>query len=382
MKPRELYRLARQREKAMLRLLERLVKTESPSFHKAAVDRVGKLLAAEWRRRGARVRFLRQRERGDHLRAELRWGRGRPRGQILVLGHMDTVYEPGTLGRMPFRVRGGRAYGPGVFDMKAGLVAALFAVDLLRAAGLRPRKRLVFLWTSDEEIGSGSSRRYVEREARRSDAVLVLEPAAGRRGLLKTARKGVGAVELVVTGRAAHAGLNPEDGVNAVHELALQIARLAKWNRPRRGITVNTDVIEGGTRTNVIAERARALVDFRVARLADGAALQKRFRALRPILPGARLRVRINSFRPPMERTAGVQALFRQAQNIGREMGLRLGETAVGGGSDGNFTAALGVPTLDGLGGAGAGAHSPGEYVLVRSLPERAALLASLLAEL
>jgi glutamate carboxypeptidase len=295
---------------------------------------------------------------------------------------MDTVYDVGTLERMPFRVRGGRAYGPGTFDMKGGLVIALFALDALRRAGLSPRKRVVCLWTTDEEIGSESSRAIIEREAKRSDAVLVLEPATGPEGRAKTARKGVGDVEMVVTGRAAHAGLNPEAGVNAVHELALQIARVMEFGEPRRGITVNVDVVEGGTRSNVIAERARAMVDLRVSQARDAARLARKFRALRPILPGAKLEVHGGINRPPMERTPGVERLFRHAQRLAREMDISLGESFVGGGSDGNFTAALGVPTLDGLGAAGEGAHSPGENILVEKLPERVALVAGLLATL
>ncbi len=392
---RELLGHSRGQQRNMTWLLGRFVRAESPSFDKAAVDRFGRLIAAEWRKRGARVRFLRQRARGreglgrgDHVRAELwlgrrpRFHRGRPpRGQILVLGHLDTVYDMGTLKRMPFRISRGRAWGPAAFDMKSGLVVALFAVDALRRARLQPRKRMVFLWTSDEEIGSQTSRAWIEREARRSDAVLVLEPASGLDGRLKTARKGVGEIELIVTGRAAHAGINPQDGVNAVHELALQIARMAQFNNLRHGITVNVDVAEGGTRSNVVAARARALVDVRVARAADMRRLERKFRALRPILPGARLEVRGGFNRPPMERAASA-TLFRQAQTLAKQMGLKLKESFVGGGSDGNFTAALGVPTLDGLGGAGEGAHSPGEYVLTRSLPERVALLAALLATL
>ncbi len=371
----------RRREAEMVRLLGRFVRAESPSFDKAAVDRFGRLVAAEWRRRGARVEFIRQRQRGDHLRITLA-PPGKPVGQILVLGHLDTVYDLGALARMPFRVARGRAFGPGALDMKSGVVNALFAVDALRRARWAPQKRVVFLWTTDEEIGSKTSRALIEREARRSKAVLVLEPATGTQGRLKTGRKGVGEIELIVTGRAAHAGLNPEDGVNAVHEMALQIARIAKFaRRPemvRRGITVNADVVEGGTRTNVIASRARALVDLRVRRGADMRRVEAYFHGLRPILRGARLEVRGGFNRPPMERRTSA-ALFDNAKEFARGIGLNLKDSFVGGGSDGNFTAALGVPTLDGLGGVGEGAHSPGEYVFVKSLPERAALLAGLL---
>jgi glutamate carboxypeptidase len=371
----------RARDRAMTRLLGRFVRAESPSFNKAAVDRLGRIVASEWKRRDATVTRLRQRERGDHVRAEWRpRGRGKT-AQILVLGHLDTVYDTGAIARMPFRVSRGRAWGPGSFDMKGGLVIALFAMDALAAAGCLPEKRIVFLWTSDEEIGSESSRAAIECEAQRSDVVLVLEPAAGLDGRVKTGRKGVGEIEIVATGRAAHAGLNPEDGINAIEEIALQIARISRWNQPRRGITVNAGVIEGGTRTNVIPERARALVDLRAARVEDMRALERKFRALRPMLRDAKLEIRGGFNRPPMERKMSA-ALYVKVRALAREMGITLGEAFVGGGSDGNFTAALGVPTLDGLGAVGEGAHSPSENIVVRAMPERAALLAGLLTTL
>src|SRR4029077_14730871 len=210
-----------------------------------------------------------------------------PAGQLLVLGHYDTVYSTGTLASMPFRISAGKAYGPGVFDMKAGLVQALFAFSALKNSAAQLHKRLVFLWTSDEEIGSESSREFIESEARRSDAVFVLEPSLGPRGLLKTARKGVGEAEIIVHGRASHAGLAPKEGMNAIHELARQITRIEKWNDPRRGITINADIIEGGTRTNVIAERARAVLDLRALHSADMRRIESRLHALRPVLPGA-----------------------------------------------------------------------------------------------
>ena len=369
----------RPREAAIVRLLGKFVRAESPSFDKAAVDRFGKIVAAEWRRRGANVTRLRQRERGDHVRAEWNPRGNQAKGQILVLGHLDTVYGLGTLARMPFRLARGRAFGPGAFDMKGGLVIALFAVDALAAAGRMPGKRIVFLLTSDEEIGSGTSREMIEREARRSDAVLVLEPATGLDGRVKTGRKGLGEIEIIATGRAAHAGLNPEDGVNAIEEIALQIALVSRWNQPSRGITVNAGLVEGGTRTNVIPEKARVLVDVRAVRAVDMRALERKFRALRPILRGAKLQIRGGFDRPPMERKTSA-ALYARARALAKEMGVTLGEAYVGGGSDGNFTAALGVPTLDGLGAVGEGAHSPDENIVLRALPERAALLAGLLA--
>ncbi len=371
----------RPRERAMTGLLGRFVSAESPSFDKAAVDRFGRIVAAEWKKRGATVTLLRQRERGDHVRAEWRPSRKGTAAQILVLGHLDTVYDLGTITRMPFCLSRGRAWGPGAFDMKGGLVIALYALDALAAVGCMPEKRIVFLWTSDEEIGSESSRAAIEREAKLSDAVLVLEPAAGLEGCVKTGRKGVGEMELIATGRTAHAGLNPEDGVNAIEEIALQIARISHWNQPRRGITVNAGVIEGGTRTNVIPERARALVDLRAASVKDMRALEWKFRALRPILPGAKLEIRGGFNRPPMERKMSAR-LYAKARALSKEMGTTLEEAFVGGGSDGNFTAALGVPTLDGLGAIGEGAHSARENIVTRALPVRAALLAGLLTAL
>ena len=379
-----LYRYLRRPDKvgAMVCLLGALVRQESPSTNKAAVDRLARALDREWRRRGARVRLLRSRNVGAILRAEIVLGRSRPQGQLLVLGHLDTVYELGTLKRIPFRVRGDRAYGPATVDMKSGLVQALFAVAALKELGLAPARKIVFLFTSDEEIGSALGRPVVEREARRSEAVLVLEPASGLQGALKTARKGVGEFELVVEGRAAHAGIEPEKGVSATEELAAQLVRIKHLARPTRGLTLNVGMIEGGTRTNVVAEPARALVDVRIARRADGPWIERRMRALRPVNRRARLRVTGGINRPPLEHTAAVTRLFHHAQRLARTLGFRLEESSTGGGSDGNFTAALGVPTLDGLGGVGGGAHSPGEFVLVRRMPERAALLAGLLLTL
>jgi glutamate carboxypeptidase len=378
----ELQRALRRREQDIVGLLERFVRCESPSHHKAAVDRLGRIVASEWRRRGAKVRTVWQRARGNHVRAEIWMGSGRPAGQILVLGHLDTVYPLGTLAMMPFRVSRGRVWGPGVFDMKGGLAIALGAMDGLRATKLRPCKRLVFFWNSDEEIGSETSRREIEREARRSDAVLVLEPALGREGRLKTARKGVGTAEIIVTGRSSHAGADPGAGVNAVHELALQIARLAKMNNPRRGITIQATVFDGGTVSNVVPAHARAEVDIRYSHLADAPRIDRRLHGLKPILRGAKIEVRGGINRPPLERTAAVRELFGRAQSLMSEVGVDLGETSTGGGSDGNFTSALGVPTLDGLGAIGSGAHSPGENVVIWSLPQRAALLAGLLLTL
>jgi glutamate carboxypeptidase len=379
---RDLQRVLRPRERAMIRLLGKFVRRESPSHQKAALDRMGALVADQWRRRGAKVRILRHKTQGNCVRAEMWLGKGRPEGQIMVLGHLDTVYPLGTLALQPFCVRGGSAFGPGIFDMKAGLVIALAAIDALNMLQLRAKKRLVFFWNSDEEIGSYASRAAIEREARRSDAVLVLEPAAGPQGKLKTARKGVGTVELIANGRASHAGLDPGAGVNAVHELAEQIVRLEHVNNRKRGIALQATVIEGGTASNVVPHHARAQLDIRFTHAADARKIERSLRGLRPVLPGARVEIRGEINRPPLERTPAVVELFQQAQKLMHEMGKPLGEAWVGGGSDGNFTAALGAPTLDGLGAVGNGAHSAVEHVVIRSLPERAALLAGLLATL
>jgi len=379
---RQLQRVLRPRTSDMVQLLGKFVRCESPSHQKAAVDRFREVVAAEWQRRGAKVRVLRHPARGNQVRAEIWFGQGRPKGQLMVLGHLDTVYPLGTLATMPFRVQGGRAFGPGTFDMKGGLVIALAAVDALAELGIRPKKRLIFFWNSDEEIGSHASRAAIEREARKSDAVLVLEPAAGGDGKLKTARKGLGTAELIISGRAAHAGLDPGAGVNAVHELAEQIVRLEHLNNAKRGIALQATVIEGGTVSNVVPHHARAEIDIRYTHLADAPKIDGQLRRLRAILPNARVEVRGGINRPPLERTPAVVRLFHHARDLMHALGRDLGEAWTGGGSDGNFTAALGVPTLDGLGAVGNGAHSAVEHVIIRSLPERATLLAGLLATL
>ncbi len=238
---------------------------------------------------------------------------------------------------------------------------------------------MVFLWTSDEEIGSDSSRKLIETEARRSDAVFVLEPSFGPRGLIKTARKGVGEAEIIVHGRASHAGLAPEEGVNAIHELCSQLSHILKWNNPRRGTTVNADIIQGGTRTNVIADRARAVLDLRATSISEMKRVDHQLQSLNPRLPGARLEVHGGFNRAPLERKMSA-ALFKRAKSLAAQINLSLEECVVGGGSDGNLTAALGIPTLDGLGAVGDGAHSTHEHILTAAMPIRAALLAALLA--
>src|SRR6266568_1221265 len=376
--PLELLRALKPQLPDMLRVLRRFVTSESPSLEKAAADRCCTVVAKEWRKHGVRVERIPQKHRGDHLRMTFAHNQFRPTGQLLVLGHYDTVYSSGTLKGMPFRISGGKAHGPGIFDMKAGIVQALFALQALQHARLRLQKQIVFFWTSDEEIGSESSRKLIEAEARRSDAVFVVEPSFGPRGLVKTARKGVGQAELIVQGRASHAGLAPEEGINAVHELAAQLTRIENWNDARRGVSVNADIVEGGTRTNVIAERARAVLDLRALRASDMRQVERRLHALRPVHEGAKLKITGGFDRPPLERK-NCAALFARAKSLAKQMNFSLGECTAGGGSDGNFTGALGIPTLDGLGAVGDGAHSDHEYVVAGTMPARAALLAALL---
>ena len=377
--PLELLRILKPQLPDILRVLKCFVTSESPSLEKTAADRCCTVVAKEWRRSGAHVERISQTHRGDHLRIAFAPDKTRPAGQLFVLGHYDTVYSTGTLKEMPFRISGGKAYGPGIFDMKAGIVQALFALYALHQAKVHLQKQIVFLWTSDEEIGSDSSRKLIETEARRSDAVFVLEPSFGPRGLVKTARKGVGTAELLVQGRASHAGLAPEEGINAVHELAAQITRIEKWNDARRGISINADIVGGGTRANVIAERARAVLDLRALRASDMRNVERRLHALRPVHKGSKLKITGGFDRPPLERKM-CAALFARAKSLAKQMNFSLGECTAGGGSDGNFTGALGIPTLDGIGAVGDGAHSDHEYVVVNTMPVRAALLAALLA--
>jgi len=362
----------------VLAFLQQLVEIESPSDDPAALRRCAQFLADQFSPL-ASVRLLGVRRHAPHLRAEFRLPGVRKKGQILLLGHYDTVYPIGTLARMPFRLSGDRAFGPGVFDMKGGIAIALFALRALREQDRPIRRRVVLLLNSDEEVGSASSRAFTEAEARRSDAVLVLEPSAGLEGSVKTGRKGVGSYVIKVRGRAAHAGLDFTAGASATLELSRQLLQVASFTDLRRGITVNPGIISGGTRVNVVAEHASAEIDIRVGRLGDAVRLDRKFRRLRPHDPRTSLSIEGGLNRPPLERSAAVARLYRLACRLAAELGVSLGEAQVGGGSDGNFTAALGVPTLDGLGAVGEGAHSPEESVLLHRLPDRIALLARLL---
>lgn len=354
--------------------IEALVRLESPSTDKAAADRCGAELARRLAALGGEVKTFAQSVRGDHVRAEFP-GRGRP---VLLLGHFDTVWPLGTLGGMPLREADGRLYGPGVFDMKSGLGVALLALRASRAVDSASVPGVVTLFTSDEEIGSGTSRALIEEEALRSAAVLVLEPSLPG-GAAKTSRKGCGEFELIVHGVMAHAGIDPGRGVSAIHELARQIVAIEGLQDPARGVSLNVGTVEGGTRTNVVAAEARARVDVRVPSMTDAARIEQAMHALRPGTPGARLEIRGGVSRPPLERGPHVVRLYGLAREVAAALGHEVGEGATGGGSDGNFTAALGVPTLDGLGPCGDGAHAPHEHVVLDDLPWRAAFIAGLI---
>ena len=363
----------------MLQCLRQTVEMESPSSSKPGVDRLARFLAEECRQRAGKAHLLKHPVAGCAISAEF-WAGERDQKPILLLGHLDTVWEIGTLAQMPFKVRGEKAFGPGILDMKSGIVVGLWAIRALQALKISPTGPIHLFLNSDEEVSSLAFRKEILAQAKRARAVLVLEPAAAG-GALKTARKGVGEFKITVHGRSAHAGVNPVAGVNAISELTQQLQCVEAMARPRQGLTINVGRIEGGTRSNVVPERATAWIDVRVPRLRDGAAIEHQVRRLKPCHSEARLEIEGGINRPPMERKMATE-LFRKARALGRAMGMDLTEASTGGGSDGNFTAALGVPTLDGLGAVGDGAHARHEHILIPELPRRAALLAALLAAL
>ncbi len=366
----------------LLDAVRELVRLESPSTNKAAVDRCGDALCARLHSLGAVVGRTHAVERGDHVTAEFGApGSGAPR--VLLLGHFDTVWDVGQLERMPLREDPAtrRLHGPGTFDMKAGIGVAMLAMRALAALRIPHPPHVTMLWTTDEEIGSGTSRAAIETAARAHHVVLVLEPSLPGGGA-KTSRKGVGEFELRVHGISAHAGLDPGKGASAIHELAHQIVAIESVQDPQRGVTLNVGRVAGGSRTNVVADEAHASIDVRVQSMADAEAVAAKLRALVPALRGTRLELRGGIDRPPLERTPQVAALYRLARAAARDLGQDLGEGPAGGGSDGNFTGALGVPTLDGLGPRGDGAHAVHEHVEMDDLPWRAAFLAELLRRL
>jgi glutamate carboxypeptidase len=364
------------RQEKIVQTIRDFVEIESPSDNKPAADRMGAFLAGCFEALGGRAHLHPAADFGNNLQID--FPAAESRKPVLLLGHFDTVYPLGTLANMPCHIAPGRLHGPGVLDMKSGIALMLYAIQALQTwHGTLPRPVTVFL-VSDEEVGSYSSRKITEALAKESAAVLVLEPAAPR-GAVKTARKGVGEYTLQVKGVAAHAGLDPGKGHSAIVELARQITAVSKLNNLPQGLSVNPGVIRGGTRTNVIAAEAAVEIDVRIKIAKQAAALGRKFRALKPFDKHCQLSIAGGINRLPMERTPGVAALYKKAQAIAKQINWKLEEAAVGGGSDGNFTAALGIPTLDGLGGAGHGAHAVHEHILISELPRRALLLAGMI---
>lgn len=362
----------------MLEFLEEIVSTESPSLVPETQKRVFDQLAAALHRMGYATQTLPGRVSGGMLYARPQ-KRIRGRGSQLLLGHSDTVWGTGTLEKMPVRIQDGRMTGPGIYDMKAGLTQMIFALKALHELGIEPALTPVVFVNSDEELRSEDSEKYIRLLARRVRRVFVLEPGTGPEGYLKTSRKGVGEYLIEVTGRAAHAGVEPEKGVSAILELARIVERLAALNDPGQGVSVNVGLIEGGTRTNVVAAFARAVVDVRVPTARHARAIDEAIKSMKPTLQGATLKVSGGIDRMPLEPTPRNQRLWRLARETGKLLDLELRESSSGGGSDGNLTSVY-TATLDGLGAVGGGAHALHEFVSVRHLVDRSALLASLLA--
>ena len=375
MDPKAIFHHVKKKERWIRDVLRELVQQESPSEDRQAVNAAMNLVERIAREDGARPKRHKQREFGDIL--ELHFGPSRSlQKPVLLLGHLDTVWPIGTLAQMPWRVADDRYWGPGVLDMKAGVVMALAAVNALKEINLaRPATLLL---NSEEEVGSPVSRPITERLALESSAVFVLEPAQGL--AYKTARKGVGVYHVQVTGVGAHSGVDFERGHSAVLELAKQVQAISKFTNLARKLTVNCGVIAGGTRSNVVAANAYTEVDVRIAKASDAAYVERLFRGLKVSDPRCKLTITGGFNRPPMERKTGTIALFKKARSLAAELGFTLEEAATGGGSDGNFTAALGVPTLDGMGAVGDGAHAAHESVLIEHLIPRTALLAAMIA--
>lgn len=369
----------RSERERIIETIERLAQIESPTGDREAVNRVGDAVLEIAGSEAAVERFPDERF-GDHLRLTYFDDAPEP-GCVLGLGHLDTVYPIGTLATMPVKRAEGRLWGPGVFDMKGGVVYFLWAAKAFRALGVRPRRKFVLQLNADEEVGSPSSRTLTEESLREAAAVFVAEPSYGLDGRAKTARKGGGSYTVRVKGIASHAGLDFASGASAVLELARQVERIASWTDLEAGVTINPGVMRGGTATNVVAEDAEAFFDVRVPTAEQARALEARFAAVEPFDARTRVTVEGGLRRPPMERNEGTARLFERARALSKEMGVELGEASVGGGSDGNFTAAAGVPTLDGLGAVGEGAHAVTESILLDRVADRAALLAALIAE-
>jgi glutamate carboxypeptidase len=361
---------------ATIGLLKQLAAIESPSHDKIAVDTCVAFVAEQLRAQGVDGTIVPQSTAGNQLLAT--WPGVTPTPQFLTLCHLDTVWPVGTLAGMPLREENGNLFGPGVYDMKAGTAILLTALRVLREAGLSPQYPVRMLFTGDEEVGSVTSRNLIEAEARHSRLTIVLEPALAN-GQIKTFRKGVGDFTVVAHGRAAHAGGDHQKGINAIEELAYHIPALQQLTDYATGTTLNVGLIKGGSASNVVPERAEMEVDFRISQMAEIDRVVTAIQGLRPVLNGARLEISGGLNRPPMEHNATMVKTFEQARRLAAGIGLTLEEGSTGGGSDGNFTAGLGIPTLDGMGAVGDGAHATHEHVVIDSLAERAALLATIL---
>ena len=373
---------AKNNQRRIIGMIQEMVEIESPSDHPASVNRFVDWMAGQLNG-AAKIKIVKGGPHyGNHMLAEFILPGRKKSGQITALGHSDTVWPLGTLKTMPFREADGRLWGPGVLDMKAGIAFFVAAMRALRELDVPVNHEVVLQMNSEEEVGSHSSRVLTEQQARQSMAVLVLEPGTGLGGKLKTARKGVGGFTVKAHGRASHAGVDFEAGANAIVELARQIETIAGFTDLKRGLTVNPGVVNGGTRSNVVPAEASVEVDIRIARLRDEKGLSKKFAALKAFDKRCKIEVTGGLNRPPMERSKGVVDLYRSCQKVAVSMGLRLEESMTGGGSDGNFTAALGVPTLDGLGAVGEGAHAENESILVNRIADRTAVLAGLVAAL
>ena len=382
MNPKTLTAYFQEQHPMMMAVLRNLVEQESPSTDKPQLDRLAKHLRERFQGAGAEVTALENTTGGDHMRVVFKTDiASSANPPALIIGHYDTVWPVGALADHPFRIADGKAFGPGIFDMKASIVLAEFALRAVEALRLKLPRTVIILLTSDEEIGSPTSRGLIEEHAQQAEDVLVIEPPLPG-GVLKTARKGIGYFLMELEGRAAHAGIEPEKGVSAINELAHQILYLHSLNDPSHGSTVNVGIVRGGTRPNVVAAHAKAEVDVRVWTTAEAERLERAILDAKPQTDLVTLKVQGGFKRPPMERTPAIAGLFQRALQVGAELGLTLQEGVTGGGSDGNFTAALGIPTLDGLGVLGAGAHADHEHILVDSIPSRAALLTALLQQL
>ncbi len=371
----DLVRVVSANETRLRSRLRQLVEVESPSEDKAAVESAGDVVQTWLETANCELTRHKNRAFGDVL--EFKFGPSRSkRGRVLLLGHLDTVWPLGTLKSMPWLESEGKLYGPGVLDMKAGIVMAIEALEALKKLGLH--RPVTLLLNSEEEVGSPVSRPITEKIAATCSAVFVLEPAQGL--AYKTARKGVGHFKLHVQGVAAHAGVDFQNGHSAVLEMAKLVQKVSAFSDLQRGLTVNAGVIHGGTRSNVVAAECSAEIDVRIVKAGDATRLERAFYALKPTDKACKLTVSGGINRPPMERKSGTIKLFEHAKQLAFALNIALQEASTGGGSDGNFTAALGVPTLDGMGAVGAGAHAAHEHVVAKHLVERTALLAGMIA--